>query len=63
MCILTALPYVLYMLIVGALAENNRLTKTQAVIKAYQTIMSAYRGEVSCTVTTAKVLVYYTFIM
>ncbi|XP_064405174.1 ATP synthase subunit O, mitochondrial-like [Halichondria panicea] len=40
----------------GALAENNRLTKTQSVIKAYQTIMSAHRGEVPCTVTTAKPL-------
>lgn len=39
-----------------AMAENNRLTKAPSVIKAYGTIMSAYRGEVSCTVTSAKTL-------
>ena len=40
---------------VGALAANNRLTRTSGVIRAYTTIMSAHRGEVPCTVTTAKV--------
>ena len=40
---------------VGTLAENNRLTRAQGVVKAYMTIMSAYRGEVPCTVTTATV--------
>ncbi len=53
---------VCFMVILGALAENNRLTKTQGVIKAYQTIMSAHRGEVRCTVTTAKVSVEEYFI-
>ncbi|XP_041379187.1 ATP synthase subunit O, mitochondrial-like [Gigantopelta aegis] len=38
----------------SALAENNRLTKVSGVIKAFGTIMSAYRGEVNCVVTTAK---------
>ena len=40
------------------MAENNRLTKAPSVIKAYGTIMSAYRGEVSCTVTSAKVCAF-----
>lgn len=40
---------------VGTLAGNNRLTRTLGVIRAYATIMSAHRGEVPCTVTTAKV--------
>ena len=31
----------------GALAESNRLTKVSGVMKAFGTIMSAYRGEVS----------------
>ena len=39
----------------GALTENNRLGRALGVIKAYTTIMSAYRGEVPCTVTSAKV--------
>ena len=39
----------------GALAENNCLTKVSGVIKAFGTNMSAYRGEVNCVVTTAKV--------
>ena len=43
---------------VDAMAENNRLTKAPSVIKAYGTIMSAYRGEVSCTVTSAKVCAF-----
>ena len=37
------------------MGENNRLTKVSSVIKAYGSIMRAHRGEVSCTVTTAKV--------
>ena len=37
------------------MAENNRLTRINGVVKAYNTIMNASRGEVSCTVTTAKV--------
>lgn len=39
----------------GALVENNRLRRTLGVVKAYKTLMGAYRGEVICTVTTAKV--------
>ena len=39
----------------GALVENNRLRRTLGVIKAYKTLMGAHRGEVLCTVTTAKV--------
>ena len=39
----------------ATLAENSRLSKAQGVVKAYMTIMSAYRGEVPCTVTTATV--------
>ena len=39
----------------GALAESNCLTKVSGVIKAFGKIMSAYRGEVNCLVTTAKV--------
>ncbi|KAI4457899.1 atp synthase delta chain [Holotrichia oblita] len=38
------------------LAENGRLKKLNAVINAYKNIMSAYRGEVQCEVTTAKPL-------
>ena len=45
----------LYVLCLGALADNNRLPKAPGVIKAFGTIMSAYRGEVTCVVTTAKV--------
>lgn len=41
--------------IADVLIENSRLSKTSGVIKAYMTIMSACRGEVSCVVTTAKV--------
>ena len=38
------------------MAENNRLTKVSSIIRAYDTIMRAHRGEVLCTVTTAKVV-------
>lgn len=44
-----------YIHCLATLAENNRLNKSQGVVKAYMTIMSAYRGEVPCTVTTATV--------
>ena len=37
------------------LAENNRLTKLQEVIRSYMRLMAAHRGELSCSVTTAKV--------
>ena len=40
----------------GCLAENNRLSKAIGVIGAYEKLMSAHRGEVECTVTSAKVL-------
>lgn len=40
----------------GSLAENNRLPRAQGVVRAYQTLMQAHRGEVSCTVTTAQPL-------
>ena len=40
---------------VAVLADNNRLQKVSPVIKAYGTIMTAYRGEVSCVVTSAEV--------
>ena len=53
------------MMLTGALTENNRLSRTMGVIKAYNTIMSAYRGEVPCTVTSAKVEradIHFTFV-
>lgn len=37
------------------LAENGRLTLTSDVISAYGKMMSAHRGEVICSVTTAQV--------
>jgi F-type H+-transporting ATPase subunit O len=37
------------------LAENNRLFETTKIIDAYQSIMTANRGEVPVTVTSAKV--------
>ena len=40
----------------STLAANSRLTRTPGVIRAYTTIMSAHRGEVPCTVTTAEPL-------
>ena len=47
--------YIIVCTVLGALADNNRLPKAPGVIKAFGTIMSAYRGEVTCVVTTAKV--------
>uniref|UniRef100_A0A6M2DDT0 Oligomycin sensitivity conferral protein n=1 Tax=Xenopsylla cheopis TaxID=163159 RepID=A0A6M2DDT0_XENCH len=38
------------------LAENGRLNKLDGIINAYKIMMSAYRGEVPCEVTTAKPL-------
>uniref|UniRef100_A0A452GZ82 ATP synthase peripheral stalk subunit OSCP, mitochondrial n=1 Tax=Gopherus agassizii TaxID=38772 RepID=A0A452GZ82_9SAUR len=38
------------------LAENGRLQQTPDVISAFGKIMSAYRGEVLCSVTTANVI-------
>merc|ERR1711976_239543 len=39
-----------------AMAENGRLGKVQSIIGAFETIMAAHRGDVVCTVTTAKPL-------
>jgi len=38
------------------LAENGRLNRLDAIINAFKSIMSAYRGEVPCQVTSAKPL-------
>ncbi|CAD5122547.1 DgyrCDS10962 [Dimorphilus gyrociliatus] len=40
----------------GALAENGRLPKANGVLSSFQKIMSAHRGEIVCSVTTAKAL-------
>lgn len=40
----------------AALAENGRLNKVSGVLSAFAKIMSAHRGEVMCSVTTAKPL-------
>lgn len=42
-------------LLPAALAENGRLNKVNSIFGAFSKIMSAHRGEVLCTVTTAKV--------
>ncbi|XP_048349390.1 ATP synthase subunit O, mitochondrial [Sphaerodactylus townsendi] len=42
--------------LVNVLAENGRLVYTPGVISAFGKIMSAYRGEVLCSVTTAQPL-------
>uniref|UniRef100_A0A8B9DMZ1 ATP synthase peripheral stalk subunit OSCP, mitochondrial n=1 Tax=Anser cygnoides TaxID=8845 RepID=A0A8B9DMZ1_ANSCY len=41
---------------VDLLAENGRLRYTPGIVSAFGKIMSAYRGEVLCTVTTAQPL-------
>jgi len=41
---------------VSALAENSRLPRADGIIEAFNKIMSAHRGEVSCSITTAKPL-------
>uniref|UniRef100_A0AAJ7SM91 Oligomycin sensitivity conferral protein n=1 Tax=Petromyzon marinus TaxID=7757 RepID=A0AAJ7SM91_PETMA len=41
---------------VNLLAENGRLSKTRGVLDAFGQLMSAHRGEVSCTITTAQAL-------
>jgi len=38
------------------MAENGRLSKLDGVINSFKTIMAAYRGEVTCQVTSAKPL-------
>jgi F-type H+-transporting ATPase subunit O len=40
----------------AALAENGRLNKVNGVLSSFSKIMSAHRGEVMCTVTSAKPL-------
>jgi len=39
-----------------ALGENNRFNAVQAVVNSFATLMSAHRGEVICSITTAKAL-------
>ncbi|XP_018410647.1 PREDICTED: ATP synthase subunit O, mitochondrial [Nanorana parkeri] len=41
---------------VNLLAENGRLSKTTSVISSFAKIMSAHRGEVPCSITTASPL-------
>nr|AOR07091.1 mitochondrial ATP synthase subunit OSCP-like precursor [Enchytraeus albidus] len=40
----------------GAMADNGRLNKINSVFGTFEKLMSAHRGEVLCTVTTAKPL-------
>jgi len=40
----------------GAMAENNRLPKMNSIIGAFEKLMAAHRGEIICSVTTAKAL-------
>lgn len=40
----------------SAMAENGRLPKLNAILRSFQMLMSAHRGEVMCSVTTAKEL-------
>jgi len=40
---------------VGSLAENNRLRMSTDVIDAFETLMTAHRGEVNCMITSAEV--------
>ncbi|KAF7228039.1 ATP synthase subunit O, mitochondrial [Nothobranchius furzeri] len=42
--------------LINVLADNGRLTLTSDVINAFGRMMSAHRGEVICSVTTAKTL-------
>merc|ERR1711928_124468 len=42
--------------LLGMMAENGRLDKLDGVINSFKTIMAAYRGEVTCQVTSAKPL-------
>lgn len=46
-------------LLIGALAENSRLAATDGIINAFGKLMSSHRGEVQCTITTAKVQYYF----
>nr|ADV36665.1 H+ transporting ATP synthase O subunit [Antheraea yamamai] len=42
--------------LLGALAENGRLSKLDTIINAFKIMMAAHRGEVTCEVITAKPL-------
>uniref|UniRef100_A0A8C3NZ60 ATP synthase peripheral stalk subunit OSCP, mitochondrial n=1 Tax=Cyanoderma ruficeps TaxID=181631 RepID=A0A8C3NZ60_9PASS len=42
--------------LMNLLAENGRLRYTPGIVSAFGKIMSAFRGEVVCTVTTAQVV-------
>jgi len=41
---------------VGVIAEENRLSRSKGITKAFNTIMRARRGEVDCKITSAKPL-------
>lgn len=41
------------------MAENGRLSKLDTVIEHFKTMMAAHRGEVTCQVTSAKVIFSY----
>lgn len=41
--------------ILGLMAENGRLPKVRGILGAFNNLMSAHRGEILCTVTTAQV--------
>ena len=43
----------------SALGENNRFNRIDGVVKTFNRIMSAHRGEVLCTITSAKVCSTY----
>merc|ERR1712141_29777 len=40
----------------GALAENSRLGTTPEILTAFSKLMRSHRGEVDCTITTAKAI-------
>uniref|UniRef100_A0A2H8TM21 Oligomycin sensitivity conferral protein n=1 Tax=Melanaphis sacchari TaxID=742174 RepID=A0A2H8TM21_9HEMI len=45
------------------LAENGRLKNLNSIINSFKVIMAAYRGDLSCVVTTAKVLTTFFFLL
>lgn len=49
------LQFLIVIFCTGVMAEGNRLKRAKGIIGAYEKIMRARRGEVDCTVTTAKV--------
>jgi F0F1-type ATP synthase delta subunit len=44
------------LLLLALVADNGRLGRLYGIIQALDTIMSAHKGDVSATVTTAKVI-------